>query len=141
MFSHLVVKGARKDDSRILLFGVAIFTHAEEMQSALGEALEGCHCLTIDVEGVEAFDVTFRVLLCSLHRRSQLVNKTILLQGGLPGREDDPAKYARVEGCLFKNASDLCTLWHSRAESGVRLPEGAERGECRVLLRKPHERP
>lgn len=65
------------------------------------------------ISRVGVIDDTFRALLCSLHRRSELVNKKITLQGALPRLEVDPARYTRVEGCLFKEASELCQLWES----------------------------
>jgi ABC-type transporter Mla MlaB component len=119
MFRHVVVNGISKGEATVVISGDAVFTHALEMQSALSEALESCDHLTIDVGSVEVLDVTFRVLLCSLHRRSELVNKRISMQGALPSREDDRTRYARVNGCLFKGASERCLLWESIVQGGA----------------------
>ena len=123
MFKHAVVNGTGKGKAVIMISGDAVFTHAQEMQKALGEALDACDHLTIDIGRVEVVDVTFRALLCSLHRRSELVNKKIVMQGALPRREGDPVRYTRVKGCLFKEASELCQLW----ESIIRVPGSGAR--------------
>ena len=113
MFGHIMINRIGKRDAMVVVSGDAVFTHAQEMQTALGEALETCDNLTIDVRKVQASDVTFRVLLCSLHRRSELENKTIAILGTLPGRED-----ARVNGCL-KNSSQRCALCNSAVKGGA----------------------
>lgn len=119
MFRHLLVHGVGKGEATVVISGAAVFTDALEMQHALGEALDACEHLTIDVGDIEAFDATFRVLLCSLHRRSELVNKRISITGVLLRREDGQAGNARVEGCLFKDESGVCTLWDRPAPRGV----------------------
>ena len=113
MFKHALVHGTGKKQATVMIFGDAVFTHAEEMRSALGDALEACEHLTIDVGKVRVIDLTFRALLCSLHRRSELVNKTITMQGALPRRKNDQVRYARIKGCLFKNDNERCQLWES----------------------------
>lgn len=113
MFRHTLVQGTGKGEATVAISGDAVFTHAQEMQSALGEALEGCRHLTIDVGAIESHDGTFRVLLCSLHRRSELVNKRITMRGTLPGREGVQAGHAKENGCPFNRTNEGCPLWGS----------------------------
>lgn len=128
MFSHLVVKGIDKGEATIVISGDAVFTHAHEMQSALSAALDACQHLIIDVGSVQALDGTFRVLLCSLHRRSELVNKRITVQGPLTGRVDDQIRRSpRVQGCLFKKQDQFCTLWESMVPGRARKAGRAEK--------------
>jgi ABC-type transporter Mla MlaB component len=117
MFNHARFNGIGKGETTIMISGAAVFTHAQEMQNALGDALDACDHLTIDVGRVEAMDLTFRALLCSLHRRSELVNKKISMQGALPRREGYPVRH-RVKGCLFKATGECCQLWESIAKDG-----------------------
>jgi hypothetical protein len=118
MFVHQVVSGFGNGEATVLISGDAVFTHAGEMQAALGEALDACQHLTIDVGCVDALDGTFRVLLCALHRRSELGNKSISMQGVLPGWDDDQSRYA-TKGCLFRGANERCPLWESLVRGGA----------------------
>ena len=77
MFKHVVVSGIDKGEATVVISGDAVFTHAQEVQDALSEALRACDHLTIDVGAAGELDLTFRVPLCSLHRRSVLINKRI----------------------------------------------------------------
>ena len=115
MFRLVVVKGIDKGEATVVISGDAVFTHAQEMQSALNEALDACDRLAIDVGAVDAFDVTFRVLLCSLHRKAELAHKRVSMQGGMPGREGDHARFFKVNGCLFKGGTEQCQLWKTTA--------------------------
>ena len=117
MFRYLMVSGNGNGRTSVVISGDAVFTHTTEMEKALGEALDSCDHLTVDVVAAGDVDLTFRVLLCSLHRRSELINKKITVQvAQTPGREERPGQFARVEGCLFKDASELCTLWHGSGD-------------------------
>ena len=112
MFKHVVVSGIDKGEATVVISGNAVFTHAQEVQDALSEALRACDHLTIDVGAAGELDLTFRVLLCSLHRRSVLINKRISVRvAPAPGRDNRQRRYTRVEGCLFKDASEHCSLW------------------------------
>jgi ABC-type transporter Mla MlaB component len=122
MFRLSVVRGTAKGQATARIYGEAVFTHAQEIQSALCEALAGCDHLTIDLGEVAVLDATFRALLCSLHRHSGLLHKKITLQGALP-RRDDPLRYPGINGCLFKETPECCRLWDSVA-SGPGLAGG-----------------
>jgi len=119
MFSHILVDEIGAGEATVVILGDAVFTHAQEMQAALSQALDACEHLTIDVGSVDALDLNFRVLLCSLHRRSELVNKKISMRGALPGLEDDRTRYDRVKGCLFKKPNERCMLWESMIGDGA----------------------
>ena len=113
MFRYEVVSGTSAGEATVVISGDAVFTHSKEIDQALSEALETCDNLTVDVGAAKELDLTFRVLLCSLHRRSELINKTISVRDTRgPGGGERRSRYARVEGCLFKDASELCSLWH-----------------------------
>jgi len=112
MFSYEVVNGNRAGEATVVISGDAVFTHSKEIDQALSEALDACDNLTVDVCAAKELDLTFRVLLCSLHRRSKLINKTVTVRDTrAPGCGERRSRYARVEGCLFKDASGLCSLW------------------------------
>ena len=112
MFRLSVVRGNARGQVTARISGEAVFTHAQEIQSALGEALAGCDHLTIDLGEVAVLDATFRALLCSLHRHSGLLHKKITLQGA-PARRDDPLRHPGIKGCLFKETHECCRLWDS----------------------------
>lgn len=112
MFRYEVLRGNGNGRATMVVAGNAVFTHSKEVEEALCEALDGCDHLTVDVGAAADLDLTFRVLLCSLHRRSELINKTISVRdarGG--GRRGIESRHARVEGCLFKDGSEFCSLW------------------------------
>ena len=109
-----VVRGIAEGQATARIAGEAVFTHAQQIQSALCEALAGCDHLTVDVGEVAVLDATFRALLCSLHRHSGLLHKKITLQGAPPGRED-PLRYPGINGCLFRETHECCRLWDSIA--------------------------
>lgn len=110
MFRHTLVEGTGAGEATMAIFGDAVFTEAQEMERALGAALDACRRLTIDVGGVQNFDGTFRVLLCSLHRRSQLENKTIVMHGNLRKREQDRSWQSKLKGCPFDGIDRNCPL-------------------------------
>lgn len=113
MFSYTVVSGCGEGEVTLLISGNAVFTHTEEMNEALSDALDSCEHLTVDVGSANELDLTFRVLLCSLHRRSLLMNKRISVRfSHMPGGEERRGGFARVEGCLYKDATAFCSLWH-----------------------------
>lgn len=117
MFRYEVVSGNRAGEATVVISGDAVFTHSKEIDQALSEALAACDKLTVDVGAAMELDLTFRVLLCSLHRRSELYNKTLSVRDTRdPGRGERRPGYERVEGCLFKDASGLCSLWHVSGE-------------------------
>ena len=111
MFKHTWHQETGSDEATIKISGEAVFTQAQEMESALGEALEACRHLIIDIGGIEAFDSTFEVLLCSLHRRSDLGNKRISIQGSLPRQESLQTRQAKANGCLLQGTNKRCPLW------------------------------
>lgn len=113
MFSYEVVSGNGAGEVTVVISGDAVFTHSEEIDRALCDALDTCDSLTVDVGAAKELDLTFRVLLCSLHRRSELINKSVSVRDTrAPGRKERQSRYARVDGCLSKDASGLCSLWH-----------------------------
>ena len=116
MFRHSLLQETGKSEAVIVISGDAVFTQAQEMESALSAALQSCRHLIIEIGGVEAFDSTFQVLLCSLHRRSELENKKISLQG--IRRENEPTWQARLKGCLL-NENTRCPLWEPILKPGA----------------------
>lgn len=111
MFRHILQHGGGEGRAILSISGHAVFTRAQEMEQVLGGALEACRHLTIDLEGIEEYDSTFRVLLCSLHRRSELEQKTLAIRGALPGRESEQARQAGAMGCLRDETNTRCHLW------------------------------
>jgi len=112
MFRLTVVHSDGQEAATAVISGEAVFVHAQEMQSALGDALASCQHLTIELGKVAGFDATFRALVCSLHRQSELVHKKITLQGHLAWRED-PLGSAGIKGCLLEQRYECCRLWET----------------------------
>jgi len=110
MFRLSVRSGRGSGEATVVIAGDAVFTHAGELQSALGEVLADCEHLTIDVGKVGLLDLTFHVLLCSLHRQSELAHKRITLQGADCRREVPPC-FSRHRRCLVKGGNGVCHLW------------------------------
>ena len=129
MFRYALVSGKGEGEMTVVIFGHALFTQACEIEEALSEALHACAHLTVEVGSAEDLDLSFRVLLCSLHRRSELLNKTVTVRDTRRTPREMREDVGRVEGCLFKDASDLCTLWRPRAHPGDDPGEGRKQGE------------
>jgi hypothetical protein len=128
---YTVAQGIGKGESTVVILGDAVFTHAQEIMSALSEALDACDHLIIDVGKVVAYDGTFRVLLCSLHRRSELVRKTISMKGTLPGLRN-----VYIHRCAFNGTNQRCTLWESVVQEDVQLDAGVPEEETRWSAKK-----
>jgi ABC-type transporter Mla MlaB component len=113
---RLCVRGGRESgEATVLIAGDAVFTHAGELQSALSQVLADCEHLTIDIGKVELLDLTFRVLLCSLHRQSELAHKKITLQGA-DCRRDVSHCFSGSRVCLVKDGNGSCHLWDPGAD-------------------------
>uniref|UniRef100_C6E308 STAS domain-containing protein n=1 Tax=Geobacter sp. (strain M21) TaxID=443144 RepID=C6E308_GEOSM len=124
MFRYALVRGKGDGEMTVVISGHALFTQAGDIERALRGALNACHHLTVDVGSARELDLTFRVLLCSLHRRSVLQNKTVTVRDTRATPREVREDIERVEGCLFKDGSDLCTLWRPRATPGDHAPGG-----------------
>lgn len=100
-----------KCEATVFVSGAAVFTHATELQESLNDALDACGHLVVDISAAGPIDLTLRALLCSLHRRSELMNKTMSVRVADAEGNGCGERYARVEGCLFKDADGYCSLW------------------------------
>ncbi len=125
MFRYLLTKTKDKDQATLAISGNAVFIRADEMDNALAAGLACCRELVIDVSGLESFDSTFQVLLCSLHRRSELENKSISIVGALPGRSNEQARQAKAKGCLLNGNSKHCPLCEPAAAAAASSGPGA----------------
>lgn len=123
MFRHMLVEGIAEGEATMVIFGNAVFTDAHQMESELGKALDACRHLTIDVGGVEISDATFQVILCSLHRRSQLENKKVSMQGRLRRRENDRGWQPKVKVCRFNRTNSCCPFCDTAAEKALKTTE------------------
>lgn len=113
MYRHAVIDngGGR---ATVVVTGDAVFTDIPELQRVLEDALDACEHLSVEVEGADAVDATLRVLLCSLHRRSELLKKPISARIPPAGGRRRPKRRQRVEGCPFGEEGDCCPLWDGR---------------------------
>ena len=123
MFRLTVVSRIGKEQATVLIQGAAVFTHARELQGALGEVLASCDHLTIDLGQLEDLDATLPALICALHRHAELVHKKISLQGA-PTLGQDPLRGSGVKGCLSPGSAGCCGLWDS-------LPKGPGQADSR----------
>jgi len=121
MYRLTVENRVGQEKATAVISGEAVFIHAEELQSALCETLDSCQHLTIELSRIVVLDATFRALICSLHRYSELVHKDITLQGAL-ARQEDPLGDTGIRGCLLKETNQCCRLWGSIFQ-GLGTPE------------------
>jgi len=80
----------------------------EELQSALKK---GQH-IELDMEAVKAADLAFLQLLCSAHRTSVNMGKTLAFKGEIPAvfrKSVEDNGYARPHGCVL-DVNKTC-LW------------------------------
>jgi ABC-type transporter Mla MlaB component len=109
MFRLTIIDGTGRKATTVAISGSALFSDARELEQALGQLLAGCDHLTIDICGVQDVDVTFRALICVLHRHSELLHKKISLQGALSLR-GDPLFLSNSRRC-FRKPDQCCHLW------------------------------
>ena len=115
----------------VWIAGDAVFTCTEELRTSLFGALDGCRHLVIDISLVADLDATFRVVVCSLHRRAYLSRRRVSLKGTLGGSAREPAPH-RVAGCPFHDSGAGCLLWESppRQRCQPLWPGSAATGTC-----------
>ncbi len=96
--------------------GSLTIEHAEELKSAITEALASASRLTIDLSAAETVDLCFLQLLCSAHRTAVKDGKSIVLAntGEAFVESIRETGYLRHVGCM-PNSGHGC-LWAGKED-------------------------
>jgi len=100
------------DVSSILLEGELTLPRAAELKEALSNALAAADGVTVKFGEVEAVDLSFLQLLCSLHRSALKLDKQLRFEGDIPNAFNvaaDEAGFTRLMGCGRGNEGNC--LW------------------------------
>jgi len=95
---------------KLILDGDMTVQRAGELKTALIEALDKATSVVIDMEHITDADLSFLQLLCSAHRTSLKINKTVSLSENAPQFFWDTVKKAGYS-CKDPGCDDQNCLW------------------------------
>lgn len=102
----------------VKLRGDLTVEHAHEMKSVFLEALQSNERVVVELEGITDVDLSFLQLLCSAHRTSMRLNKSLTLlseQSDIFRQAVRDAGFSRILGC-HEDPQKAC-LWIGGWES------------------------
>jgi len=104
--------GASERKTKLNLEGTATHCTDKDMLNQLFDALQESTCLELNIEMLTEVDLSFLLLLCAIHRMSQLNGKKIIISGKLPAvsqKVADASWVVKEGSCLF-DSSKRCIL-------------------------------
>lgn len=105
-------KGSSPNKTTLVLNGNLTISRARATRDELHKALKNTQHVELDVESAEEVDLSFLQLLCSAHRTSLSLNKTLLIKGTIPevfNKSIEDNGFMRQRGCLL-DSTNTC-LW------------------------------
>lgn len=107
--------GTSKDKTTLVMTGELTIRQAGAARDELQDALKNTQCVELDVKAATEVDLAFLQLLCSAHRTSMNMNKTLMFKGTIPTvlkKSIEDNGYARTSGCVL-NSNYTC-LWQMK---------------------------
>ena len=98
---------------RLFVEGRATIENMGEISEAFQTGLSGADVLEIDLNGVQATDITFLQLLCAACRAAVSDKKNVILVGELPDNFDDEVRgsgFLRMKGCIPETENECFWL-------------------------------
>jgi len=104
--------GNTGDTITLVMAGNLTIGRASDARVELQEALENAKHIDLDIEAAGEVDLAFLQLLCSAHRTSVSMDKTLVFRGVIPEmfkKSVEDNGYARLTGCAL-DCNKTC-LW------------------------------
>ena len=104
--------GNPEDTITLVLEGNLTIVRASDAKVELQEALKNAQHIELDIESAREVDLAFLQLLCSAHRTSINMDKTLVFQSAIPEifkKSVEDNGYARHTGCAL-DCNNTC-LW------------------------------
>lgn len=107
--------GTSENKTTLVMTGELTIRQASAAKDELQDALKKAQHVELDVGAATEVDLAFLQLLCSAHRTSMNLNKTLMFKGAIPAvlkKSIEDNGYARTSGCVL-NSSHAC-LWQMK---------------------------
>lgn len=105
-------KGSPQDKTTLAMNGNLTISRARAARDELHKALKNAQYIELDLESADEVDLSFLQLLCSAHRTSISLKKTLVIKNTIPAgfkKSIEENGFIRPRGCAL-DSSNTC-LW------------------------------
>lgn len=128
MLTYFVERGRSEKNSgeKILhIEGDIASGDLEKLNTYFFDALNSSEHLIVNIEKICDFDCSFIILVCSIRKTAQLLNKQLTIRGKSIGNffcEHEQALHAKNQRCMFATTPN-CYLWESIFKAAPKIAE------------------